>query len=135
MIDVTCALIIQNRKILVAQNSPESDQAGKWEFPGGKIQSGESAEECIVREINEELELIVTVIKKLQEVIYNYGHKTIRLIPFVCEIQSGTIHLNDHQTVKWVEVEELNCIDFAEADMALLKITKNISILKEYLWK
>ena len=133
MIDVTCALIIRNKKILVAQNSMASDQAGKWEFPGGKIKPNETPEKCIIREISEELELEISVLNKLQEVVFDYGNKIIRLIPFVCRIENGKIKLNDHQAVEWVTVDELETIDFAAADKVLIEIPDNISRLKEYL--
>ena len=133
MIDVTCALIIRNQKILVAQNSMASDQAGKWEFPGGKIKPNETPKKCIIREISEELELEISVLNKLQEAVFDYGNKIIRLIPFVCRIENGKIKLNDHQAVEWVTVDELETIDFAAADKVLIEIPDNISRLKEYL--
>lgn len=132
MIDVTCALIIQNHKILVAQNNPTSDQAGKWEFPGGKIKPNETAEECIVREIMEELELSVSVSHKLEEVAYDYGRKIIRLIPFICKIEGGEIVLHDHQAIKWLSREELNDLDFSAADRALLNTKSNKDFLMKY---
>lgn len=135
MIDVTCAIIIQHHKILVAQNSAASDHAGKWEFPGGKINPEETEEECILREIQEELELDILVFGKLNSVVYDYGNKTIRLIPFVCEIVGGELVLNDHQAVKWVSVDELKALDFAAADKALIEVSDNIMRLKEHLRK
>ena len=132
MIDVTCALIIQNQKILVAQNNPTSDQTGKWEFPGGKIKPNETDEECIVREILEELELSVFVSRKLEEVTYDYGHKAIRLIPFICKIGGGKIVLHDHQAIKWLSREELNDVDFSAADKALVNNKSNADFLMKY---
>ncbi len=132
MIDVTCALIIQNQKILVAQNNPTSDQAGKWEFPGGKIKPNETDEECIVREILEEMELSVFVSRKLEEVTYDYGHKAIRLIPFICKIEGGKIVLNDHQAIKWLSWEELDDVDFSAADRTLLNNKSNADFLMKY---
>lgn len=132
MIDVTCALIIQDQKILVAQNNPTSDQAGKWEFPGGKIKPNETAEECIVREIMEELELSVSVSRKLEEVAYDYGRKIIRLIPFICKIEGGEIVLHDHQAIKWLSREELYDLDFSAADRALLNMKSNKDFLMKY---
>lgn len=132
MIDVTCALIIQDQKILVAQNNPTSDQAGKWEFPGGKIKPNETAEECIVREIMEELELSVSVSWKLEEVAYDYGRKAIRLIPFICKIEGGEIVLHDHQAIKWLSREELYDLDFSAADRALLNMKSNKDFLMKY---
>lgn len=135
MIDVTCALIVRNRKILVAQNNPTSDQAEKWEFPGGKIKPNETAEECILREIREELELSVCVCFQLKEIIYNYPQKTIRLIPFICKIEGGKMILNDHQKIKWASPEELNDMDFSAADRVLLNNKSNANFLMKYFWE
>ena len=133
MIDVTCAIILRNQKILVAQNKQNADQAGKWEFPGGKIKPNETPGQCIIREIREELELSVSIIHELREVVYNYRHKAIRLIPFVCKIEKGTIQLNDHQDVKWLRIGDLKELDLAMADKALLEIQANLDLLEKYL--
>ena len=133
MIDVTCAIILKNKKILVAQNKQNAHQAEKWEFPGGKIKSNETPRQCIIREIREELELSVSIIDELQAVAYDYGHKTIRLIPFICKINSGTVQLNDHQDVKWSGIGDLKELDLAMADKALLEIQANLDLLEKYL--
>ena len=133
MIEVSCALIVEQGRILVAQNRATSDHPGKWEFPGGKIKKGETPEACIVREIKEELNLQVTVIQRLEAVAYDYGHKHIQLIPFVCSLESGELALNDHEAVAWASLEQCLKIDFAEADKLLLAKVENWRILKEYL--
>lgn len=135
MIEVSCALIIDGSKILVAQNREDSDHPGKWEFPGGKVKRNETPEQSIVREIKEELNLVVVVWQKLKPVLYDYGHKTIRLIPFVCSIKSGEPMLNDHKATEWVELEQCKNIDFSEADRALLQDAWNYDRLKENLGK
>ncbi|WP_340111354.1 (deoxy)nucleoside triphosphate pyrophosphohydrolase [Maribellus mangrovi] len=135
MIEVSCALIIDGQKILVAQNRNDSDHPDKWEFPGGKVKSHETPEQSIIREIQEELNLLVEVRQNLKPAICDYGHKTIRLIPFVCSIKSGELQLNDHKAAKWVDMEQCKEIDFSEADKALLQDTSNYERLKEYLGK
>jgi len=132
MIQVTCAIIIQGGKILLAQNQADSDHAFQWEFPGGKILDDETEEECIVREIREELELEIVAIQKLEAIEHDYGHKQIKLIPFLCIIKSGNIVLNDHISAKWCNFSELQKMDLSGADRALLENTKNVEILKEY---
>jgi 8-oxo-dGTP diphosphatase len=132
MIQVTCAIIIHQGKILVAQNNESSDHPFQWEFPGGKIKSGETEEACIVREITEELNLIVEVAAVLTPVEYDYKIKAIRLIPFVCELISGKIKLNDHNAVKWVTVDELDELDLAGADKVLMQLAENRDRLKKY---
>nr|WP_319270462.1 (deoxy)nucleoside triphosphate pyrophosphohydrolase [uncultured Draconibacterium sp.] len=135
MIEVTCAIIINQGKILIAQNNENSDHPLQYEFPGGKIKSGESEKECIVREIKEELNLNVEVVEALTPVQHDYNIKIIRLIPFVCSLVSGDLKLNEHNAVKWLEFEELNELDWAEADRRLLLKKENLHWLKEYLGK
>jgi len=133
MIEVTCALICRDTKILVAQNHPTSDHPLQWEFPGGKIQENETSAQCIVREIKEELEIKITVLEKMQAVEHDYGHKAIRLIPLLCRIESGAIKLNDHAAVKWIDAGELKTLDLAAADRILLENEMNQKVLKKYI--
>ncbi|MFV0589984.1 MAG: (deoxy)nucleoside triphosphate pyrophosphohydrolase [Draconibacterium sp.] len=132
MIQVTCAIIIQDGKILLAQNRADSDHAFQWEFPGGKIHHNESEEACIIREIREELELEIVPFQKLEAIEHNYGNKQIKLIPFLCLLKSGEIKLNDHLAVKWCSPAELLTMNLAGADKTLLGKKKNFEILKEY---
>ena len=82
MLKVTCALIIENRKLLITQNNSTSDHPFQWEFPGGKIKPKEKIKDCIVREIHEELNIEVNILQKLKSVVFDYGVKKIELIPF-----------------------------------------------------
>lgn len=132
MINVTCALIVNEDKILVAQNNSTSDHPFQWEFPGGKVKDNESTEDCIVREVYEELELNIEVMKALHSIEFDYGHKSIRLIPFLCKIISGVPKLNDHNDIKWYKHEELKQIDLSAADAFLINDKKNSAILKKY---
>ncbi len=133
MIDVTCALIIKEGKVLLTQNGPESDHAFQWEFPGGKIKPGESAEACIKREILEELELQITTEYSLIPVEYDYQIKKIWLIPFICTIENGNLSLNEHLAEKWVNVADLENEDLPEADRRVIQIPQNKVLLKKYI--
>ena len=133
MIQVACAIIIDRGKILIAQNNESSDHAFQWEFPGGKVKTGETEKECIVREIEEELNLTVEVVEALTPVEYDYKIKAIRLIPFVCSLVSGEMKLNDHKAVKWMTIDELGELDLAEADKVLIQLVENRTRLKKYL--
>ncbi|HPF52552.1 MAG TPA: (deoxy)nucleoside triphosphate pyrophosphohydrolase [Draconibacterium sp.] len=135
MIEVTCALIIENNRVLIAQNNPDSDHAFKWEFPGGKIHSDENPQTCIIREIMEELEIRIRIEKELIPVEHDYGIKQIRLIPFICTIESGSVQLNEHLAFKWMNYGDLSNSDLSEADLRLIHIPANQKILKEYLGK
>ena len=132
MIQVTCALIILEDKILITQNGENSDHAYQWEFPGGKIKKDESPQECIIREIWEELELKIELKKTLKSVEHVYPKKQILLIPFICEIESGTIKLNHHIAFEWIKLSDLEDVDFSEADKRMLEIAENRSQLEKY---
>lgn len=120
MIDVTCAIIEKNEKVLATQRARGIHLAGQWEFPGGKIENGETAEQCIIREIAEELNIRVAVLRSLQPVEYHYPDKAIRLIPFVCTVLSGQIRLTDHSDFRWLSRSELTSLDWAAADVIVL---------------
>lgn len=120
MIQVTCAIIIKEDKILVTQRSEKMKLPLKWEFPGGKLENGESETECIIREIKEELNVNIEVIKKLSNSIFDYGSFQINLIPFIVKYYSGEIILSEHKEYKWLEKSELNSLDWAEADLPIL---------------
>ncbi|MDB4582186.1 (deoxy)nucleoside triphosphate pyrophosphohydrolase [Draconibacterium sp.] len=135
MLKVTCALIIENRKLLITQNNSTSDHPFQWEFPGGKIKPKEKSEECIVREIQEELNVEVIILQKLKPIVFDYGIKKIHLIPFLCRIQSGIIRLNEHVDFKWIGYDELESTDFSGADKKLFPEKANSAILKKHIGK
>lgn len=122
MIDVSCALITrQNGQILVTQRSAVMRLPLKWEFPGGKVELNESPEDCVVREIAEELGIQIRIIKRMTSQSYDYGSQIIRLIPFYCELFNGEIKLAEHAAYQWLFAAELVALDWAEADLPVLK--------------
>jgi 8-oxo-dGTP diphosphatase len=88
----------------------------KWEFPGGKINDGESPEECLRRELAEGLGIEVTVGAMLPVSTYHYPAFSVTLHPFICKIASGEIMLHEHAAMLWLSPEELQSLDWAEAD-------------------
>lgn len=120
MLQVTCAIILNGDKVLVTQRSEKMSFPLKWEFPGGKIEMGETAENCLMREINEELKIIISILEELIPVQYPYDSFTINLIPFVAKYESGEIHLSEHKAFKWLKNEELKSLDWASADIPVL---------------
>lgn len=118
MIDVTCAVIRnEEREVLIVQRSEASDHPFKWEFPGGKVSEGETGEDCIVREIKEELSIDIVIVGMITNVEYDYGHKQIRLIPFICDTLEEKPVLHEHIAWKWISAGELSAVDFSEADI------------------
>ncbi len=122
MLEVCCAIIVKGSEILAVQRGADSSHPCLWEFPGGKINSGEERLSCIVREIAEELQATVVVVNELQAVDFDYGQKQICLIPFVCEITSGEIVLNEHVAMQWFNIENWETIDWSGADRQLIQI-------------
>lgn len=105
---------------MATRRGGQSAEAGKWEFPGGKVHSGETDRAAIVREIMEELGVTVHPQEKLAEVVYVAPGKTIRLIPFVCTISGGRLQLNEHAEYRWITSEEINRLDWLPADRELI---------------
>ncbi len=121
MLEVSCA-IIKNHKneVLVTQRSEKMSLPLKWEFPGGKIEKNETPEECLIREIKEELNIEVVIERSSSIVEHQYDTFTIRLFPFICRIQNGKIQLAEHLSYVWLPKNELLCLDWAEADLPIL---------------
>ena len=118
MIDVTCAVIRNDEGLVLAvRRGPQMDNAGKWEFPGGKTRAGEDHEECILREIDEELGMDIVICGRLDEVVHDYGDKKIRLIPFICDTLSSKPVLREHDAFRWMGPESLVTLDMTAADI------------------
>ncbi len=118
---VSCAIIEHEGKVLAARRNRNTHNAGKWEFPGGKIEHGETASQCLIREIEEELSVPVKIIKALPQVLHTYPDKTIRLFPFVCNYPGTTIMAKEHQQTLWFHPEELKQLDWSAADIEVWK--------------
>lgn len=117
---VTCAIIERQGLVLAAQRSASMSMSGKWEFPGGKIRTGESPEECLCREIDEELGLKVSISKPLARTTHAYQELTVTLYPFICTIVGGEMKLHEHAAVTWLPPEELATLDWAGADLPVV---------------
>jgi 8-oxo-dGTP diphosphatase len=121
MINVTCAIIFFDNKILVTQRSEKMKLPLKWEFPGGKLEDGESEIDCIKREIKEEINIEIEILEKISNSIYDYGTFKINLIPFISKYVSGEIILTEHKDYKLLDISELLNLDWAEADLPIVE--------------
>ncbi|SHF77849.1 8-oxo-dGTP diphosphatase [Mariniphaga anaerophila] len=121
MIKVTCAIIIQHKKILITQRGNHPRHPFQWEFPGGKTEPEETDKECVERELKEELNLHIEAVQKLHPVQFDYGFREIELIPFICHIKSGEIQLKEHVDFKWLSLSEIKKINLSAADKKLLQ--------------
>ena len=118
---VTCAIIQFGDKTLAVQRSDTMKLPLKWEFAGGKIEVGETEIECIKREISEELNIKIEVKERLTPVTHQYPNLKIKLIPFITEYLSGKLELKEHCNFLLVNKAELINLDWAEADLPILK--------------
>lgn len=128
-IRVACAVIEDDGKILAAQRSETMSMPLKWEFPGGKLHDGESAEECLARELMEELGVRVRIRRALPPVYHCYDEFAIELIPFVCSLAGGNLLLNEHRAIAWLSPHQLTELDWPAADIPV--IASFLASLKE----
>lgn len=126
MKEVTAAILLKDNKVLIAKRAPGENLAGKWEFPGGKIEPGETPQECLKREIREELEVDIEVLDYFDESIYEYHSGTIKLQAFWCQWISGDFSLKVHSQIAWVNHNQLDLYDFAPADIPLVERLKAV---------
>jgi 8-oxo-dGTP diphosphatase len=124
LIEVACAIILDGERVLVTQRSDEMPHPLKWEFPGGKLETGENPEGCIIREIREELGVDISVEQLLPSVKHAYGDHIVKLFPFVCRIRQGDISLSEHKFFLWVPLSELDLLDWLEADTEVVELLK-----------
>ena len=121
-IPVCAAVIKKEDSFLLAQRSFSSHLGGKWEFPGGKINEGETHWDCLKRELFEELCVIPTQYKYITTVHHSYGTKTVILHFYHCTLPADcTIHPQEHEQIAWLTLPELISLDLAEADKKFVR--------------
>ena len=121
IIKVVAAILQKKDKILIARKKEGKPLAGYFEFPGGKIEKGETPEESLARELMEEMNIKIDVKEYVGESIYDYGNgKVISLLGYISEIIDGEIKLSDHDRYEWVTLEEINNYKIAPADIPLI---------------
>jgi 8-oxo-dGTP diphosphatase len=119
---VAAALILRGGEVLIGQRRPDQPMALQWEFPGGKIESGESPEQALARELDEELGIQAVIGPRVTHIRHNYRHGgAVDLLffavhEFTCEVQNRIYH-----EVRWVKLEDLTSYDFLAADRGLIR--------------
>ena len=121
---VTAAIILKDSCILIARRSPESKLAGQWEFPGGKLEDGESLQTCLKRELKEELGIDTEVSSHFCSSFYEYEHGSFTLEAFYVRWIGGEMTLNAHDQVEWVPVAELENYALLPADIPIARKLK-----------
>ncbi|TRY17127.1 (deoxy)nucleoside triphosphate pyrophosphohydrolase [Tessaracoccus rhinocerotis] len=119
---VVGAVIVRDNKVLCAQRGAGGALAGMWEFPGGKIEPGESPREALQREIDEELLCEVVVGREVTTTTYEYDFGIVTLTTFYCDLVAGTPQLTEHSEVRWVDPGDLVSLDWAPADVPAVEL-------------
>lgn len=123
-VKVVAAIIINNNKVFATQRGYGEFKDG-WEFPGGKIESGETPQEALIREIKEELDTEIEVKDYLKTVEYDYPEFHLSMDCFFCVIKSGELVLKEHEAAKWLTAETLDSVDWLPADKGLIEEIRN----------
>ena len=121
MIRVVCGVIYKNDKILLTRRKKGKSLEGYWEFPGGKVEEGETDKSALERELNEELGLSVSELTYFSENKHEYETFSINLIAFKCNAHDNPKKLIDHDKFEWVTSNEIGNFNLADADKPLLK--------------
>ena len=127
---VVGAVIVENGKILCAQRGPAKSLPLKWEFPGGKIEEGESPQEALRREIEEEMHCKIEIGDQIEHTVYEYDFGIVHLTTFYCKLTEGKPVLTEHKSIKWLSPDELKSLDWAPADIPAIEKLSNTSIKK-----
>lgn len=125
-IHVVGAILIKDQRILCAQRGGEKSLAYLWEFPGGKIEAGETAQAALKRELAEELEITVDLAPDIfDDSTYEYDFGRVHLTTIICQLKEGEPILTEHEAIKWLKPNELKNLDWAPADLpAVEKLSK-----------
>ena len=126
MTDVVAALIWEGDRFLACQRPAHKARGLLWEFVGGKVEPGETAEQALIRECREELDVTVAPRDVFMTVIHEYPDLTVRLILFNAVIAEGTPKLLEHNDLRWITTTEIDSLDFCPADEEILKKLKEL---------
>ncbi len=123
-IHVAAAIMIENDRVFIAKRKDAGELALKWEFPGGKIEEGESGEAAVIREIREELGVDIEVEGHFVSVSHTYSTFSLTMEGYLARITKGVIFLSEHVDSGWVSSEELDAFDWAAADIPIMEKLK-----------
>lgn len=124
-IEVVAAVIRDNDKIFATQRGYGEFKDG-WEFPGGKMEAGETPKQALVREINEELDTDIEVGELIDTVEYDYPQFHLTMHCFFCTVKSGNLVLKEHEAARWLEKNQLDSVSWLPADLSLIEKIKKL---------
>jgi mutator protein MutT len=127
---VTAAIIRKNGSVLLARRSPGQKLAGFWEFPGGKVEGGETPEQCLARELYEELGILTRIGEKCAESSHEYEHGSFRILAYLVDNISGELKSNVHDRLEWVKVDDVDRYQLLPADLPILAALKKLKGLE-----
>ncbi len=127
-IEVVAAVIYDGEGRVFATQRGYGDWKGWWEFPGGKIEMGETREEALEREIWEELETRIVIGRQLQTVEWDYPAFHLTMHCFLCRINSGMLTLKEHEAARWLGKDELDCVRWLPADVQVINTLKKFPL-------
>jgi len=131
VIPVSSGLIIQNNKVLIGLRSESDNGGGLWEFPGGKIEIDESSEDAVIRELNEELDIVVRKPKKIMQYLHRFKNLIYDISFFEVVSFKGSIKKIVHDELKWVDLSSINNYNFISGDLLIIEgLTNEPSLVK-----
>ena len=125
-IEVVAAIIVRDGKVFATQRGYGAYKDW-WEFPGGKMEAGESPQAALVREIREELDAEIAVGRLLDTVEWDYPEFHLTMHCFVCTLASEALHLNEHEAARWLDRDELRSVQWLPADLSLLPFIETLT--------
>ncbi|MEX0940399.1 MAG: (deoxy)nucleoside triphosphate pyrophosphohydrolase [Candidatus Babeliales bacterium] len=129
---VIAAVIKKDGKFLIAQRAKEDPLKGKWEFPGGKLEKGETFHECLARELFEELGITATIGEYICSSKFSYKGKPMEMLAFVVTSYEGEIQLKEHSAITWINIDEFENYPFPDPDLPIIKhLIQNTDIFNQ----
>ena len=122
-IEVSAAIIIKDNKIFITQRG-YGQFKDFWEFPGGKLEKGESAQDCLIREIKEELNAEIEIVKFLNAIEYTYPDFHLVMHNYICKLKEDHLELLEHEAAKFIDIKDIDKVDFLPADILILNDLK-----------